>query len=250
VAPETLKKFHLQDAHATAEGKNACSSKVRAFLEYLGEAGRVPATLFMAVPNEAAARMGIVETLGTDDIAGICRFSKSVGNAMGLRHAAMVLIGLRMGIRASDIVKLKFHDVSWAQKTMLVQQQKTGKSLKLPMPVEVGNALYRYIMHGRPDAASDYIFISHRVPYSKMNRAVCQKALQKALPEKPGGFHITRKTYASRMLANGVQTGRIAEALGHATSQNVMAYLSTDDVKMRLCALSLDGVPVEGGWHA
>jgi hypothetical protein len=55
VTPETLKNFHVQDPHSTAEGKNAYSSKIRGFLEHLGEAGRVPPSLFMAVPSEAAA---------------------------------------------------------------------------------------------------------------------------------------------------------------------------------------------------
>jgi integrase len=247
VTPESLKMFHVQDFHSTAEGKNAYSSKIRIFLEHLGEIGRVPPSLFMAVPSESAARMNIIDTLNDDDVADIYRFGKSAGDPMDLRHMAMISIGLRMGIRASDIVKLRFTDISWEQKTISIQQQKTGMFLKLPMSNDVGNALYCYIMHGRPDSSSEYIFISHRVPFNRLNRAVCQKALQKALPANTGGFHITRKTFASRMLISGVQTGRITEALGHVTDQSVMTYLSTDDDNMRLCALSLGTIPVKGG---
>ena len=248
VTPETLKEFHIQDPHSTAEGKNAYSSKIRTFLEYLGKASRVPVTLFMAVPSEAATRVNIIDTLSDDDVADIYQFSKSVDNTMAMRHAAMILIGLRMGIRASDITKLKFIDISWEQKTISIQQQKTGVFIKLPMPVEVGNALYRYIMHGRPNCSSEYIFIAHRVPYNKLSRRGCSRALQKVLPEKSCGFHVTRKTFASRMLKNGIQIGRIAETLGHSTNQSVMTYLSTDDDNMKLCALSLEQIPVKGGW--
>ena len=243
VTPETLKDFHLQDPHSTAEGKNAYSYKIRIFLEYLGEIGRLPSALFMAVPKEATARMRIIDTLSDDDVDDLYRFAKNVDDTMNLRHTAMILIGLRMGIRASDIAKLKFSDISWDQKAISI-------FIKLPMPIEVGNALYRYIVYGRPNVSSEHIFISHRVPYNRLNRGVCQKALQKALPVKTGGFHITRKTFASRMLVNGVQTGRIAETLGHATTQSVMTYLSTDDDNMRLCAISLDGIPARGGWFA
>jgi integrase len=250
VTPETLKEFHLQDPHSTAEGKNAYSYKIRIFLEYLGEIGLVKSTLFMAVPREAAVRVSIIDTLNDDDVADIYRFAQNGGNTMNLRHTAMIMIGLRMGIRASDIAKLKFSDISWEQKSISIQQQKTDMFVKLPMPIEVGNALYRYIMYGRPDVLSEYIFISHRVPYSRLNRIVCRKALQKALPERTGGFHVTRKTFASKMLTNGVQIGRIAETLGHATNQSVMTYLSTDDENMRKCAISLNGIPVRGGWLA
>jgi len=124
---------------------------------------------------------------------------------------------------------------------------KTSVFLKLPMPVEVGNALYRYIIRGRPEVSSEYIFISHKVPYNKLNRGVCARALGKALSKKNGGFRITRKTFASRMLIKGVKAGRIAETLGHVSNKNVMTYLSTDNDKMRLCALSMIEIPVRGG---
>ena len=247
VTPETLKAFHRQDPHSTPEAKNAYSSKIRMFIEHLGEIGRVSPTLFMAVPGEFAPKVNIVKTLHNDDIANLYQFQEHADSAYGMRDAAMIMIGLRMGLRASDITKLKFSDVSWAQKTISIQQQKTGRFLKLPMPVEVGNAIYRYIIHGRPDASSEYVFITHKVPYSKLHRCACRNALSKAIPENTEGFHITRKTFASKMLANGVSADRISEALGHATNSTAMQYLSTDDENMRRCALPLARIPVKGG---
>ena len=247
VTPETLKEFHLKDPHSTPESKNAYSYRIRSFLEFLGEIGRVHSTLYMAIPSEAAARVSLIRTLNNAEITDICQFQYNTADALKLRYTAMILIGLRMGIRASDIAKLRFSDISWEQKTISIQQQKTGRFLKLPMPIEVGNALYRYIMQERPDAQSEYVFIAHRVPYGRMHPTACRRAIAKMLPEKSGGFHITRKTFASRMLINDVETGRIAETLGHATNQSVMTYLSTNDDKMRLCAVPLEGIPVKGG---
>jgi len=152
-----------------------------------------------------------------------------------------------MGLRASDIVKMKFPDISWDQKTISIQQQKTGKLLILPMPTEVGNALYRYIIQGRPDETKEYIFISHRVPYNRLHPSSCRKALKEVLREKTIGFHVTRKTFASRMLKKNVMTSRIAETLGHVNNTSVMPYLSTNNDNMRLCAISLTGIPVKGG---
>ena len=247
VNPGILKEFHKQDAHATPEGKNAYSSKIRGFLEYLGDIGRLPPAIFLAVPSESAPRVNIVQTLCGSDIATIRSYNDNTDNPMALRNAAMILIGLRMGIRASDIVGLRFSDISWDKNTISIQQQKTGKFLRLPMPVEAGNAIYRYIVHGRPDTDSEFIFVSHRVPYDILERNACRKALLKALPDDPHGFHITRKTFASQMLENDVAMGRIAETLGHANNLSVMPYLSTHNDKMRLCAISLDSIPVKGG---
>ena len=119
--------------------------------------------------------------------------------------------------------------------------------MNVEMPVEVGNAIYRYIMWGRPETDSEFVFVNHKTPYDRLHRSVCRQALLRILPGKSCGFHATRRTFASRMLVNGVETGRIAETLGHADNSSVMTYLSTDGEKMRLCALSLDGIPIKGG---
>ena len=62
------------------------------------------------------------------------------------------------------------------------------------------------------------------------------------------GFHVTRKTFASRLLANGNPPATIAAALGHAGTNNVSEYLATNEDKMRLCAIGLKGVEYQGGF--
>jgi len=115
------------------------------------------------------------------------------------------------------------------------------------MPTEIGNCLYRYIMHGRPATSLDYIFISHRVPYGKLSSGVCTYALKQALAKDPHGFHITRKTFASRMLCGCVKPAIIAESLGHSDNSTVMTYLATDGDSMRKCAITLEGIEVTEG---
>ena len=247
VSPEILKDFHRQDFHSTPESKNAYSIKIRQFLEHLGEIGKIPPTMFLAIPSESSHNTSIVSTLRSSDIEGIYRYRESAAGAIELRDVAMILIGLRMGLRASDVIKLRFSDITWDQKCISVQQEKTDSFLKLPMPTEVGNAIFRYITHGRPKAASEFVFINHKTPYDKLSRHVCSAALMRALPGKSRGFHVTRRTFASRMLVSRVESGRIAEALGHVDSSSVMTYLSTDGDKMRLCALPLEDVPLKGG---
>ena len=247
ITPEIIKEFHRQDPHATPEGKNAYASRIRSFLEYLGEIGCVPQTLFLAVPNDHAPSVNIIEILDDTDISGIHQHQENAYTGINLRDAAINIIGLRMGIRASDIVNLTFQDLSWEHCIISFQQQKTGTFIKLPMPIEVGNVLYRYIMHGRPEADSKHIFVNHRVPYDKLHPSVCRRALSKAIKKQKGGFHIVRKTFASRMLTKNVAAERIAETLGHINSSSVMTYLATNNDKMRLCALPLSMIPVNGG---
>ena len=247
LTPEIIKDFHLSDPHLTPEGKNAYAAKIRQFLEYLADYEIVPSYLPLALSRECAPRTNIIKTLGGEDIATIYDFATRAQSGYQLRQYAIVMLGLRMGIRACDITKLKLADISWSDATISVQQCKTDKFIKLPMPTEIGNCLYRYIMHGRPATSLDYIFISHRVPYGKLSSGVCTYALKQALAKDPHGFHITRKTFASRMLCGCVKPAIIAESLGHSDNSTVMTYLATDGDSMRKCAITLEGIEVTEG---
>lgn len=247
ITPEIIKEFHISDPHSTAESKNAYSVRIRGFLNYLADLGYVPETLHLALTTECAQRTKIIEILTNEEIASIYSYRTNAVNPMELRNSAIVLIGLRMGMRASDIVDMKMTDISWEKRTISVQQQKTNRFLKLPMPLDVGNSLYRYIMNGRPCMTTDYVFINHRVPYDKLNARCCQRALKKVLGKQKYGFHVTRRTFASRMLMNRTDTDTIADLLGHINSETVLKYLATDSDTMRQCALSLKGIELKGG---
>ncbi|MBC8343930.1 MAG: tyrosine-type recombinase/integrase [Bacteroidetes bacterium] len=245
ITPEIIKKFHISDPHSTTEARNAYSVRIRGFLNYLADLGYVAITLHLAMTTKKAPKAKIVETLTDEEITTVYNFLTNAQNPMELRNAATVLLGLRMGLRASDITNIKFSDISWKEQTVSVQQQKTNIFLKLPMPVDVGNSLYRYIMSGRPHMPSDYVFITHRVPHDKLHASCCRRALNKVLDKK--GFHITRKTFASCMLKSKTETDTIADSLGHSNNSTVLKYLSTDSNTMRQCALSLKNIEVKGG---
>ena len=56
------------------------------------------------------------------------------------------------------------------------------------------------------------------------------------------GFHMTRKTFATRMLRADNKLDDISNALGHARQETAEVYLERDEDKMRLCPLEFGGV--------
>ena len=78
-------------------------------------------------------------------------------------------------------------------------------------------------------------------------------ALYRLLPERKnvtgGGFHVTRRTFATNLLRNHAGINDVMDALGHRDPTTVMKYLLLDDVRSRKCGLSLKdaGIPMEGG---
>lgn len=253
ITPQIIKNFQAQDNHSTVEGKNAYAIKIRGFLRFLSRNGLITETLELAVSTEMAPHTTIVTILSDNQIDDIYTFRQHAHNPIELRNAAIIILGLRMGLRGSDIANLKLSDISWKESSISFVQQKTGVYLKLPLPVDVGNSLYRYICEGRPPSNFHNIFVHHRAPYCNFKKAGFGRLLKTAITvqncdEAIKGFHVTRKTFASKLLINGNPVTTIATALGHVGVDSVDEYLATNEEQMRLCAIGLNGIEYSGGF--
>ena len=252
IAAPILKKFNLSDRHKTVEGKNAYNVRIRKFLFYLAENGFVDNHfLGEALPCSCAPKTRVVQILTPQEEAALEGYNEQ-DDKMSLRNRAIALIGLKMGLRSSDITSLTFSQIDWKRQCIHFRQEKTNVERTLPMPTEVGNALYRYITKARPVSESPYIFITHKAPYRKVGRSACRRIMHMAFPEKSGyGFHITRRTYATHRFQNRCGKSEIAYLLGHTTNDTVDKYISLDEEHMRKCPISLKeaGIPMKGGFH-
>lgn len=246
-----IKQFNANDVHKTPQGKNAYNGRIRKFLIYLGEYGYLSnPMLFVSLSRTSAPRETIVVILTEDEMAELNKQLDDDNSRLTLRKKAMLLLGLKMGMRASDVVSLRIEDVNWDEASIRFVQKKTTVEVNLPMPTEVANALFRYIMEERGRKDTKSIFLSEKAPRKPVGRATCQKALVSALPERNvegSGFHVTRKTYATNLLRNGVGAGMVAEALGQRGRASVHRYLSLDVERMQMCPLSLSEYGI-GGW--
>ena len=251
---DDIKAFNREDRHKTPAGKNAYNVRIRKFLSFLGEKGKLKnPMLFVALPSVSSPRETVVVVLSKDEIETIKQAVHEDSCQLTLRKKAMILLGLRMGIRSSDITSLLLDDIDWDRVTLRFIQDKTDVEVILPIPTDAANALYRYLTQERPQTECRNIFIRERAPYRGVKRHACQKALESALPGRdvPGsGFHVTRKTYASSLLEGGVGANMVAEALGQTGLGSVHRYLSLDEERMRMCPLSLagEGLLMEGGF--
>lgn len=114
------------------------------------------------------------------------------------------------------------------------------------MDAETQNALIDYILHERRELESEYIFvtafghIARKTGHCRSLHSRMDGDFQKQLPHD--GLHILRRTFASRLLNNGAALPVISAALGHTGRETLKPYLSTDEKKMRRCAIGLDGI--------
>lgn len=164
ITPQLLKQYQLKTEHTSKRSKNLYLSQLRLFLRYLGEKELIPNTLELALSCQSAPNTKVVNILSEEQITAIYTYRKNAKIPIELRDSAIFLLGLRMGFRISDIVKLKFSDISWKEQAISITQTKTGVFLKLPMPIDVGNSIYKYIDEGRPVQANcEYIFVNTKL---------------------------------------------------------------------------------------
>lgn len=246
-----IRQFNETDTHKTAAGKNAYNSRIRKFLIFLGnESYLANPMLFTALPCSCAPKETVVVVLSKDEMEQLNAELYRDNSVLSLRKKAMLLLGLKMGMRASDIVKLGYDDINWETASIRFVQDKTGVEVNLPMPTDVGNALFRYITEERGRKDDPRIFLGEKAPHKPVGKATCGKALKTALPDRNvegSGFHVTRKTYATNLLRGGVGAATVADALGQRGTASVHRYLSLDVERMRMCALSLEDNGI-GGW--
>lgn len=254
ISPEIIKEFSIQDKHSTFKGRATRFVIVRAFLRYLDEYRYTERYgLDQCLISGSAPVDKIIDVLSDEQIQRIQEYRLTHNTPVELRDIAIVLLGVKTGLRACDILALRFQDIDWKKCQISIIMKKTKTQITLPMPVEVGNAIYSYLKYGRPDAESEFIFVRSKAPYGKMTGKVCTRALYRILPErnnvKGGGFHVTRRTFATNLLKNHAGIDEIMDALGHRDSTSVMKYLLLDDERSRKCGLSLSvtGLMLEGG---
>lgn len=252
ITTSDIKRFNEQDQHRTPAGKNAYNGRIRKFLLFLGENGYLTnPMLFVALSCTGAPKETVVVVLTDDEMAQLNESIHGENSVLSLRKKAMLLLGLKMGMRASDIVSLRIDDINWESAAIRFIQNKTQVEISLPMPTDVGNALFRYIMNERHSKKVPEIFLSERAPYGPVARSVCNDSLSDALPDRHvegSGFHVTRKTFATELLRNNVGMDMVVNALGQQNTASVHRYLSLDSDKMRMCALSLHDCGI-GGWN-
>ena len=252
VTPEIVKKFNLQDRHKTPEGKNAYNSRIRKFLDYLGEKHMVESRLlFLALPCVAAPSTRIVITLTEEEDQELERLILSDDSSLTLREKAMLALGRYLGMRESDVVGLCGTDIDLKKGVISFVQKKTSVENEVPFSVKIGNLLYRYVTEERPDTDDPHVFIRNYAPYTKVRDSSACDAFNKAFPDRdvPGSnFHCLRKTFSSDLLKGGVKPSNIADLDGHRSMETLHVYLSTHVEGMRKCARSLyeSGINMKG----
>lgn len=210
----------------------------RSLLRYLHLAGLIPAPLDWAVPSVAPARgRALPRGLPPTNVSALLA-SCDRGRLAGRRDYAILLLLVRLGLRAGEVVALKLDDLDWRAGELVVRG-KGGRRDVLPLAVDVGEALAAYL-RDRPRCEYREVFVKMMGPPVPITRHTVSAVVRDACIRAGIGRvcpHQLRHTAASAMLGAGASLAEIAQVLRHSQQQTTAIYARVDRDALRTLAL-------------
>lgn len=228
-----VQQFVLRRAQAGG-GASArqVASALRNFLRALRLHGEIDTDLAAAIPALATRPASLPESLEPEQARQLLR-SCDLRSAQGLRDYAILLLLMRLGLRAGEVVAMRLSDLDWSCGELTVR----GKGMqwdRLPILQDVGEALVAYLRQGRPACSSPQVFVRLQVPYRGLAQAttvgsiVCRALQQAGLDPRHKGAHLLRHTLATEMLRRGASLREIAQILRHRNTKTTEIYARVD----------------------
>jgi site-specific recombinase XerD len=223
---------------------------LRSLLRFAAGDGLVDEAVLEVVPAAKSPRQARIPSVW--DPADVTRILQAVdrGNPGGKRDYAIILLITRLGLRGTDVKRLRFADLDWPGNRLSVVQAKTGHRVQLPLLKDVGWAVIDYVRSGRPQSDCPQVFIRHTSPIGPfsdqdhLHQILVKHARAAHVPlgeKRRHGMHSLRHTLATRLMEDGTPVEQIADILGHQSVTSTGAYLKSSLGLLAQCALDPDG---------
>lgn len=148
-----------------------------------------------------------------------------------LRDYAIFTVGINVGLRAGDLLKLKWSDVleeDRIKKTIYIIEEKTGKGKVIVLNKSARTALQEFKNSLNNITPNDYIFKSR-----KGNGHIQVRSLYKIINDTVKelnikgnyGSHSLRKTFGYHRYKNGVQLETLQKVFNHSTQAVTLRYI-------------------------
>jgi integrase/recombinase XerD len=150
--------------------------------------------------------------------------------ALGRRDFAVLTLQLRLGLRVAEVAALRLRDFDWRQGEVLVRG-KGNRQERLPVPVDVGEAVADWLRLGRPASSSSHVFTAMRAPRRALTgsavSAIVSRAGERAeIPDMTA--HRLRHTAATDLLRSGASLPEVGQVLRHASLLSTAIYAKVD----------------------
>ncbi|WP_442773502.1 site-specific integrase [Paenirhodobacter enshiensis] len=209
------------------------ASALRLYLRHLAHRGLASPDLDRAVPTAKSWRLASLPRHLEPDAVERLVASCDPETQGGRRDRAILSLLARLGLRARDVAELRLADIDWHAATIAVCG-KGRRTVRLPLPQDVGDALIAWLAGTRPAEPGDVVFLRLLPPFGPINSGVVggvvRRAIERAGIENPPsrGSHLLRHSAATTMLRGGATLDAIATVLRHRSTETTAHYAKVD----------------------
>jgi site-specific recombinase XerD len=215
---------------------------VRCLLRWALSTGRLDRDLTAGILRPRRTRRALPRGITTEQVAALLAVCDPA-TALGARDRALVMLLVRLGLRAGEAARLSLDDIDWPGGRLKVTGK--GREHVLPLPVDVGQALEAWLRL-RPAALDRAVFVRTRAPHRMMTTSgisgiIARLSDQAAIDRIYA--HRLRHTAAMDVLAAGGTLSEAKELLGHVYTVTTMAYAKVDLTSLRELVVPFGQVP-------
>jgi len=206
---------------------------LRSFLRFMASTGACSVVLVEAVPPAVRRRLATLPRYAApatiEEIIASCHGM----TAVGVRDRAIILLLARLGLRAADVWQLRLEDIDWRNGRLRLHG-KQRRSVALPLPQDVGDALLAYVEGSRPVVAEGRVFLRSQAPFTPFRSAseiagIVARVLKRGgFVDVPTGAHMFRHSLATGLLRAGSNLEAIGAVLRHRSPDSTAIYAKVD----------------------
>lgn len=213
--------------------------ELRSILRFLYSQGITPLRLGTAVPPVGGWRLATLPppAMSATDIQRLLD-SCDRSSAVGIRDFAIMMLVARLGLRSIEVARLELGDVNWRAGELVIRG-KGGRQDRLPLPVQVGEALVGYLSTGRNPQGARQLFLRCRAPRGPIRPDLVGDVVERAclragLPHVEP--HRLRHALAGELLRQGAGLVAISQVLRHQDLATTALYAKVDLSTLRQVA--------------
>lgn len=214
----------------------AMVTAVRAMLRFLHVTGRTRA-LMAAVPGVSGWRLASLPR-GIDPLV-VRRILESCDRdtVTGRRNYAILVVLARLGMRSAEVAGLELDDIDWRAGEVVVHG-KGGRLDRLPLPVDVGDALAEYLI-ARRSGEDRAVFCATQPPFRRLAPCTISTIVGGACARAGVNrvfAHRLRHSLATEMLRAGASLPEIGQVLRHRSLISTSIYAKVDVEALKVLA--------------
>ncbi len=173
---------------------------------------------------------------------------RAVLRGQSTRNELLFILGINVGLRISDILKLKFSDLlkpnNKVKNSVTIKEKKTSKTKTFYIGDVVTKVLENHIKENPGFGLDDYIFKSRKGGNKPITRQQAYRILNNAAEiiglverdDKTGniisgeiGTHTCRKTFSYFAYQNGTSLELLMSLLNHSSKAQTLRYIGITD---------------------